>query len=343
VHRLEQQDGDRVGLLAGRARRDPDAYLRFGRLSLQHLADACIERLPARRVAEERRHRDEDVLGEPVDLGRARTEEFLVRLQRFDVGRRHAPREAPTHRGFLVVEEVVPGALQDEIEEAFVRRGGGRRGFHGGIELLGPIGDRRELAGDLFRRHHEVDAVRLHRRLGHPRVLRRGVVLREGHAACRVDRADAVRAVRAGAGQHDADRRVALVLGDRGEQHVDRGLWFGAPRRGRESQVLVVENDVPVRRRDVDDVRLDPHAVLDLADRERRLAGEQLDEQALVSGRQVLRDHVRHPRVGREVRYEDTQRLEPAGGSADAHHQPQVCGRDWWDWQHRQHCQDWRG
>ena len=67
--RLQQADGDRVGLLARRAAGDPDPHRRIGRPVLEDPGGELVrERVEGRRVAEERRHVDEQVLVQPLDL-----------------------------------------------------------------------------------------------------------------------------------------------------------------------------------------------------------------------------------------------------------------------------------
>jgi hypothetical protein len=71
-----------------------------------------------------------------------------------------------------------------------------------------------------------------------------------------------------------------------------------------------------IRRDDVHLVRLHLHPVRRGADRHRRRAAEQIWEHAAVAGIQMLHHHERHTGVGRELREELTERLEPARGRA---------------------------
>ena len=81
--------------------------------------------------------------------------------------------------------------------------------------------DAGELTRDFLRRQDDVDAAAAHGALRHPRVLRRFFVLREGDAAGRLDVFDPQRAVRAGAGQDDADRGGLPIFGERLEEGID--------------------------------------------------------------------------------------------------------------------------
>ncbi len=140
------------------------------------------------------------------------------------------------------------------------------------------------------------------------------------HAALALDRPHAQGAVAAGAGEHDADRPLALVLRQRAEEEVDRQA-LAARRRGLEQvQLAVQEGHVAVGRNDVGAVRPHHHAVLDLEDLHAGVALDQIGEDALVVGREVLHQHEGHAgiRVGRDGGEERLEGRQTAGRGADA-------------------------
>ena len=67
-------------------------------------------------------------------------------------------------------------------------------------------------------------------------------------------------------------------------------------------------------------VRLDPDGTLDLRDRHRGGALEQLREEALVLGGKVQDDHEGHAALRGHCRKELLQRREAAGRAAQSHH-----------------------
>ena len=79
VEKLEQRHGDRVGLLARRAARHPDADRRAVRLAADdRREDLALEILEHLRVAEEARDVDQDVAVERVGLAAVALEELRV-------------------------------------------------------------------------------------------------------------------------------------------------------------------------------------------------------------------------------------------------------------------------
>ena len=83
-------------------------------------------------------------------------------------------------------------------------------------------------------------------------------------------------------------------------------------------QDSVQDGQVLVRRDHINAVRLDPGAVLDLADLHGGNALEQFRQDALVRRVQVLDDDKGHAAAHRHIFQEQFQDLQPPGGSADA-------------------------
>ena len=158
----------------------------------------------------------------------------------------------------------------------------------------------------------------LDRRSRHAVELRALEILREHQPAGVVDVADSARAVAASTGQHDRDRPCAAVLGERPEEHVDRQRELLLAVALAQEQPAAGDDHLLLRRNQIDVVGFDRHAVFDEMDRQQRVPRQQFVHQALEVWRQVLDDDERHPGVFREVVEEAHERIEAAGGRADA-------------------------
>ena len=90
---------------------------------------------------------------------------------------------------------------------------------------------------------------------------------------------------------------------------------------GGQAQLLIRDGHEGVGRDDVNLVGLHPGAVLHLAHRHFGQLGQELGQEGLVRGVQVLHHHEGHARVGGQHREELGQGLVAAGRGADAHHQ----------------------
>ena len=222
VEILEQRDGDRIGLLAGRAgSAHPDAHGGLPLLALEEAReDLGAQRLERIVVAKEVGDADEHVLVQRAQLASVGLDQLEVVPEAFDLVQEHAPLGAALDRRQLVLAEVGARSGADEPQElgeilALVRRLGDGGG------MIGVRAERHELGRDRLRRSGEVDAASGERRARHAGVLRRRDVLREGQPAGLLDRLDAERAVGAGAGVDDADGVLAQIGGERAQKRVD--------------------------------------------------------------------------------------------------------------------------
>ncbi len=235
----------------------------------------------------------------------------------------HAAPDAPADGGELVVGKVdAKGAAQD-LEDGVELAGVVVGQCCGGLGGLGPgdvrvASDPGQLLGDRRGRQHEIDDLGGDRALRHAGVLGRLGVLREGHAARRLDGGQAARAVRRGARQHDADGLLAAFVGEGLQKGVDRQVAAGGFGARRQSQVSGLDDQVGVGRDHVDVVGGDGRFVDHLGDRHVRLAGQQLGQQAGVLGIEVLDEDVGHAGVVGQVLEELGERFEAAGRGADA-------------------------
>ena len=177
------------------------------------------------------------------------------------------------------------------------------------------VGDADELPGDLVRREDEVDRARADGRARHAVEARR-LVLREGDASLGLDDFDAARAVRRGAGEHDADGAAPLILGERLEEEIDRQRR--ARLRRAEVQHPAGDRQIGLRRRDVDVV--DEHflAVGRLGHGERRDAREDLRDPADPLRLLMLDDDDGDAGTLGEVLQQQRNRFDPAGRGAHA-------------------------
>lgn len=328
---LEQADGDRVGLLARRAPRHPDADRAAVDLPLarhQRPERALLEGRERLRVAEERGDVDQHVLGERPGLGRVLAERGQVLRKPARPAQGHAPLDPPQDRGALVAGEVEPRALAHEpehIREAL--RGPGRLRLARALALgrpprdqVGVTAEARELAGDLGRGAAEVDAARGDRARGHAPELGRAGLLGHGDPARGLDRAQTLGAVDAGAGEDDADGLVPAVVGQRAEERVEREVQPGPLPPGDERQGAVPDGQVGVGRDHVDAVRRQRHAVGRLDDAQGRDPLEDPREHARPRGVEVQDHDERQARVHGHLGQELPQGLEAAGRRAEGDH-----------------------
>ena len=269
-------------------------------------------------VAEEAGHADEQIPVEQVELLAAAPEPLDVSVHVLGA-RQHQPAlDAPGHGAGLVVREVdavlglehlVHGreAVARAIDDSRRRR-----------EAAAPRvlqEDRRHLAG----RQHMVGHAGVARRPGHSVELRARRVLDDDQAAGVVDGADAARAVAAASGEDHGHGAPAAVLRERAEEDVDRErelVLLAIPLA--EEEAAARDDHLLLGGDEIDVVRRDGHPVLDELDRQLRMPREQLVHQAAKVGGQVLDDDVRHPALAGRAVEESLERLEPAGGGADA-------------------------
>ena len=108
------------------------------------------------------------------------------------------------------------------------------------------------------------------------------------------------------------------VLGQGAEEEIDGETQAAGRRRLEQVQHPVQDGHVLVGGDHVDAVRLDPHPVPDLEDLHGGGALEQFGHDPLVGRVQVLDDDKGHAASFRHMPQELLQRLQPAGGGADA-------------------------
>ena len=282
--------------------------------------DLAFQLLPRRRVAEKAGHADQKLLEQEL--------RFLGVLPQIpDVGRdpvnlveAHAPLDPAVNGAFLVQGKVMAGLCPQQDEDLL-------QGALG-LVLQGPvspvdegrvleIGD--DPAGQLLHRGDDVGQPRVNGALGHAVELGRGRRLDEDHPGLFLHGPQTQRAVGAHAREDDADAFVLQVVRQGTKEEINGQAEPPWRRRIKQVQDPVQDGQVPVGRDHIDAIRLDLHPVPDLGHRHGGGALEQLHHDALVRRVQVLDDDKGHAALHRHVSQKQLQRLQAAGGSADAH------------------------
>ncbi len=318
---FRQQDCERIGLLAGRARGRPDADgiadLPLSDQGLDHLG---VQLLPGRRIAKEAGDVDHQVVDQRRDLIRTAPQDVFVVGDPLDALQAHAPVDATLHHVALVTVEFVaapgPQQRQDPVDLDVE--------LPGRLGRLVPVRDievpdvTQQRFGHRLGRQHKVDHAGGDRAARHAGVLRGLGQLREHQATAALDRAAPGGAVAAGAGQDDGDRPLALILGERDEEGVDR-MPGAAPLAGLgEVQHAASDRQLAVGQDHVHAVGLDPGALLDRDHVHPGVPAEQLDHVALPGRVEVLDDHEGEAAVGRHGGEELLERLDAARRCPDS-------------------------
>ena len=198
------------------------------------------------------------------------------------------------------------------------------------LDAPGISPEREKLVGDLRRRQDDVDLAGGDGARRHAVVLGVGRRLRDDDAAMLLQARDAGRSVAAGAREHDADRPLAVGLGQGAEEVVDDDVATAGARRLRQAELAVGHRQLVGRRDDVDVVALDLCQAGDLGDTHRRRGLQDRRGVAFVVRRQVQHHDEGHVGRCRQALEKDLDRRQAAGRSADADHresQPAVGGQ----------------
>src|SRR5262249_39842855 len=139
----------------------------------------------------------------------------------------------------------------------------------------------------------------------------------KGDAARGLDLLHAERAVVRRPREHDSDRLVAVFLGERTHEVVNRTELPATLDARAKLQQTLPEDEILAGWNYVDMIWFDRHVVLDLRDGHRGRARKDLRQHARMRRRQVLDDDERHPRIGRQRVQERRERVESAGRRSD--------------------------
>jgi hypothetical protein len=153
---------------------------------------------------------------------------------------------------------------------------------------------------------------------GMPGELRRARLLDQRDAAGAVDGAHSQGAVAAGARENDADRLVALVIGQGAQESVDRHALAAWHLRHGNPQLAVRDGHLTVGGNDVHAIGAHRHAIFGLDDRHRRRALQDLGQQAGMAGIEMRHQHESQAAVVWQMVKKLLERLQPAGRGTDA-------------------------
>jgi len=309
--------------LARRAARNPDTHHVRSAFPRQDRRNRDrFQRGERRRVAKEFGHADQQFAEERLH--------FVGILAQRDevVGRRgclphlHATLHATDQRLRFVLAEVVPHLRAQHVGDLLQVR---REVLSRSIGTLLVARGKQVLAvceqplRHRLHRQHLVDQSRgggAGRHAAHGDMVE--TCLRHGEAAVLLDRPQPARAVAARARQHDADRAVALVFSQRGEERIDGPSILPWRRWLADLQHPVVDGQGRIGRDHVHLPGLDDHSVRRLEHGHRGMPAQQVHQHAFVLGRQVLHEHEGHVGVGGHAVEEPAEGLQPACGGADA-------------------------
>lgn len=319
-----KKDRDRIGFFARRAPCRPDAH-RFVCLAVAQNArqSGLLEFFKVLAVAEKARHADQNILDEKLGFAAVFFQKLREAFHVGALGDNHAALDAAQHRVALVVGEVdAAQSLQDgvdAVEDFKVRRFARNLRQH----RLVVVGQIQKLFGQALRSQDKVGEPRVDDAARHSVELGALGILRHHDAAVLLNGLDAVGAVGARAGQHDAHGAVAAFFGKRREEHVDRMVDRAMVVVG-EKQMPGLNGEILLRRNQVDPVGRHFLQMLGLNDLHGRVLAENLGHQAFVIGREVLHDHKGDVGVCGQLEEKLLQSFKPASGSTDADDQAHI-------------------
>ena len=323
VQGLSEHDGHGIDFLTGRAARDPHANGLTLILGGEQGQDRRgLEGVEGLGVAKELGDADEELTEQRLDLTAIGLEPLDVVRGALNMQHLHAALQPPDQGRVLVAAEIVRAAGVQEgrdlgqvlLEVAALAVA---------ILLLRNPDQMRGIVDELPRhgldRHDVIDQAGGRRAARHA-LQGRGIELglRQRQAAVLLDGADADRAVAPDTREHDADGALATVLGQRGEEGIDRPAKLARRRRRGDLENAILDGERRIRRNDEDTVLFDCGAIRGRDDRNGALRPEQLDQEALVVRVEMLHQHEGHAGVGRRLRQKALEGGEPTCGGADA-------------------------
>ena len=231
----------------------------------------------------------------------------------------HAPLDAAVDGAALVLRKIVTGLTSQKEAYLFDRTLG-----LGGQNEIGrsyawstrKIG--RDLASQFFHGRHHIGQPSIDGAPGHGVELGRGGGLHEHRASLLLDGGETQGTIRAHSREDDANALGSLV-GGQGSQERIYGQTKPTWRRWRQQVQHSVQNgQILVGWNDVDPIRLDLQAILDLKNLHRRGPRKQLDQHALVRRVQVLNDHESHSALLGQVAQETLERFQTSSRGTNA-------------------------
>lgn len=293
---FQQEDRDRVRLLAGGAARhpDPDRLAGRSRAPEEFGDDAFFHLAENRGIPEELRDADQQVVEQRIDLLRRVLEVLHVIGQSVDPVDRHAASDPPVDGAALIEREIMPRVVENQGVD-FLYGGFVQPGDRSGVVLRrrGRGRSVEQAVGHGIRRSLIVDEPGGDGTTGHAVKITAGRRLHEDETLLGLDGGDPRRAVTAGAGEHDPDGPLAAGARQGAEKGVDREAMAARGRGLAQPQRILLQGDFAIRWGDVDVTRCDRQAVRDLGDGHRRVPLQEFAEQAVAIRRQMLDDYER--------------------------------------------------
>src|SRR5207253_351986 len=151
--------------------------------------------------------------------------------------------------------------------------------------------------GDLLGRQDVVNGAGACGAAGHAVVFCAGVVLSEGNSTLGLDFGDAQGAIGSGTGKHDADGAAAVLLGEGAHEVIDGHVNAVGFLAGPQLQRVVGDGHGGIGGNHEEMIGHDVHAVLDFGDFDLGVLGQQVGEDAVVFGVQMLDENVGHAGV----------------------------------------------
>src|SRR5262245_28276544 len=324
-HNLPDKDGDRERFLPGSTARYPDTNSLFGcRLRDQLRYDALFEHFVGGRIAKELRYIDKELVKEQPLLAAVTLQQLQVLGCGLYLQQLHAALNTTNERLLLVLCEVMPEPTPQQsrnlrqLAEDIIARSVLSLERLDVVEMLLVLD---ELAGHLFDGNNQVHETR--RRCAVWHTLRRRRVsqrLCEGKTAMLFHNLQAERAVQAGTGKDDPGGKFSKLLRERKKQSV-YGPSLLTGRCGLcHAQCPVFDGQCRIRRDHKDAVRCDRSSIRGFFDAHPRMGAQELHEQALVLGREVLDNDERHAGVRPHICKKSLERVQTTSGSAKTHH-----------------------
>ena len=230
------------------------------------------------------------------------------------LGDAHPPLDAAQDGARLVEAEIDAGFFAEQAEQVveLVLLGDQPAGLVGRALEVGMADELEQGFGHQFGRQDEIGQSGGDGATGHAAEFGRVFFLNHHHAARFLDGSNATGAVAAGAGQNDAHRALALILGQGLEEDVDRQHQPFAMIHLAEQELAVKQGQLGLGRNQVHLVGRDLHAVDDPVDRHAGGFRQQFHHHAFVVRRKVLDHDERHPAIERHVLEKLLERFQPA-------------------------------
>ena len=164
---------------------------------------------------------------------------------------------------------------------------------------------------------HEVDGAGHDRAARHAVILGLARLLRDDEPALRLDRLQPETAVAAGSREDHADRAFAEFVRQRAQEKVERQARAVTLARLRQAKGAGADREIGAGRDEIDMLGLERHAVRRLLDRQRRMAGQQIDHHACMRRIEMLDQNKSHSGAGREDREQPAKSIKASRRGAE--------------------------